>query len=80
MSFFRHEGGEGKLVGESLGGWIAGLYRGGDRWRRPLDTSGEAGACRCGGLKQDKPIPDLNPSSLAAMRGMMKRFSMIRAG
>src|SRR5258708_27992071 len=23
------------------------------------------------GLKQDKPIPDLNPSSLAAMRGMM---------
>jgi pimeloyl-ACP methyl ester carboxylesterase len=24
------------------------------------------------GLKQDKPIPDLNPSSLAAMRGLME--------
>jgi pimeloyl-ACP methyl ester carboxylesterase len=24
------------------------------------------------GLKQDKPIPDLNPSSLAAMRGVME--------
>jgi len=32
------------------------------------------------GLKQDTPIPDLNPSSLAAMRSVMEAFFMTQAG
>src|SRR5258708_9001372 len=60
------------LVGESLGGWIAALY--------VAEIGGGAHMIRveklvlvdAAGLKQDKPIPDLNPSSLAAMRGLME--------
>jgi pimeloyl-ACP methyl ester carboxylesterase len=60
------------LVGESLGGWIAGLYVaeiGGGAHLIPVERLVLVDAA---GLKQDKPIPDLNPSSLAAMRGLME--------
>ncbi len=60
------------LMGESLGGWIAGLYVaeiGGGAHLIPIEKLVLVDAA---GLKQDKPIPDLNPSSLAAMRGMME--------
>src|SRR4029077_6431503 len=60
------------LVGESLGGWIAGLYVaeiGGGAHLIPVEKLVFVDAA---GLKQDKPIPDLNPSSLAAMRGLME--------
>jgi len=60
------------LVGESLGGWIAALYVaeiGGGAHLIPVDRLVLVDAA---GLKQDQPIPDLNPSSLAAMRGVME--------
>src|SRR5260370_6121170 len=60
------------LVGESLGGWIAALYVaevGGGAHLTPADKLVLVDAA---GLKQDTPIPDLNPSSLAAMRGVME--------
>ncbi len=60
------------LVGESLGGWIAALYVaeiGGGAHLTPADKLVLVDAA---GLKQDQPIPDLNPSSLAAMRGVME--------
>jgi len=60
------------LVGASLGGWIAGLYAaeiGGGAHLIPVEKLVLVDAA---GLKQDKPIPDLNPSSLAAMRGVME--------
>src|SRR5712671_7750529 len=60
------------LVGESLGGWIAALYVaeiGGGAHLIPVERLVLVDAA---GLKQDQPIPDLNPSSLAAMRGLME--------
>jgi len=60
------------LVGESLGGWIAGLYvaeMGGGAHVIPVEKLVLVDA---GGLKQDQPLPDLNPSSLPAMRGLME--------
>jgi pimeloyl-ACP methyl ester carboxylesterase len=60
------------LVGESLGGWIAALYAaeiGGGAHLIPVEKLVLVDAA---GLKQDQPIPDLNPSSLAAMRGVME--------
>jgi pimeloyl-ACP methyl ester carboxylesterase len=60
------------LVGESLGGWIAALYAvelSGGAHLVPVEKLVLVDAA---GLKQEKPIPDLNPSSLAAMRGMME--------
>jgi pimeloyl-ACP methyl ester carboxylesterase len=60
------------IVGESMGGWIAGLYAAelsGGAHLIPLEKLVLVDAA---GLKQDKPIPDLNPSSLAAMRGLME--------
>src|SRR5438477_3148080 len=60
------------LVGESLGGWIAALYAaeiGGSAHLIPVEKLALVDAA---GLKQDTPIPDLNPSSLAAMRGVME--------
>src|SRR5437016_4698385 len=60
------------LVGESLGGWIAGLYVaeiGGGAHLIPVEKLVLVDAA---GLKQDKPAPDLNPSSLTAMRGLME--------
>jgi len=60
------------LVGESLGGWIAALYVaeiGGGAHLIPVEKLVLVDAA---GLKQEQPIPDLNPSSLAAMRGVME--------
>jgi triacylglycerol lipase len=60
------------LVGESLGGWIAGLYAaeiGDGAHLIPLEKLVLVDA---GGLKQEQPLPDLNPSSLTAMRGVME--------
>ena len=60
------------LVGESLGGWIAALYVveiGGGAHLIPVEKLVLVDAA---GLKQETPIPDLNPSSLAAMRGVME--------
>ena len=60
------------LVGESLGGWIAGLYAtelSGGAHLIPVEKLVLVDAA---GLKQDRPIPDLNPSSLTAMRGLME--------
>lgn len=60
------------LMGESLGGWISALYA--------LEFSGGAHLIPveklvlvdAAGLKQDKPIPNLNPSTLADMRKVME--------
>jgi pimeloyl-ACP methyl ester carboxylesterase len=60
------------LVGESLGGWISAMYT--------LETSSDAHMVPveklvlvdAAGLKQDKPIPDLNPSSLASERKLLQ--------
>src|SRR3989475_1090017 len=60
------------LVGESLGGWIAGLYAAeisSGEHLIPVETLVLVDAA---GLKQDKPIADLNPSSLAGVRGLME--------
>ncbi len=60
------------LVGESLGGWIAALYAvelSGGVHLIPVEKLVLVDAA---GLKQDKAIPDLNPSSLAAMRALME--------
>ena len=60
------------LMGESLGGWISALYVveiSGGAHMVPVEKLVLVDAA---GLKQDKPIPDLNPSTLAAMRGMME--------
>src|SRR5260370_33668825 len=57
------------LVGESLGGWIAGLYvaeMGGGAHLIPVEQLVLVDAA---GLKEDKPSPDLNPRCLAAMSG-----------
>jgi pimeloyl-ACP methyl ester carboxylesterase len=60
------------LMGESLGGWISALY--------VVEFSGGAKLVPverlvlvdAAGLKQDKPIPNLNPSTLADMRKVME--------
>jgi len=60
------------LMGESLGGWISAMYS--------LEAAGDAHMTRveklvlvdAGGLKQDKPIPDLNPSTLAGEKKLMQ--------
>src|SRR5260370_14182356 len=60
------------LVGESLGGWIAGLYVAEISGGAHLIPVEKLVLVDAAGLKQDKPIPDLNPSSLAAMHGMVE--------
>lgn len=60
------------LVGESLGGWISALYAvelGDGAHLTPIDRLVLVDAA---GLKQDTAIPNLNPSSLATMRGVME--------
>jgi pimeloyl-ACP methyl ester carboxylesterase len=60
------------LVGESLGGWIAALYVaeiGSGAHLVPVEKLVLVDAA---GLKQEQPIPDLNPSSLPAMRGVLE--------
>ena len=60
------------LVGESLGGWIAGLYVAEIASGAHLIPVERLVLVDAAGLKQDTPIPDLNPSSLAAMRRVME--------
>jgi pimeloyl-ACP methyl ester carboxylesterase len=60
------------MMGESLGGWISALYalelsEGGHLV--PIEKLVLVDAA---GLKQDKPIPNLNPSTLADMRKVME--------
>ena len=60
------------LMGESLGGWISALYSlemSNDAHMVPVDKLVLVDAA---GLKQDKPIPDLNPSTLEAERQLMQ--------
>jgi pimeloyl-ACP methyl ester carboxylesterase len=74
LNEFLHELGVQKasLMGESLGGWISALY--------VIEVSGGAHLVPveklvlvdAAGLKQDKPIPNLNPSTLADMRKLME--------
>jgi pimeloyl-ACP methyl ester carboxylesterase len=60
------------FVGESLGGWICGLYAAEISGGAHLIPIEKLVLVDAAGLKQDKPIPDLNPSSLAAMRALMQ--------
>jgi pimeloyl-ACP methyl ester carboxylesterase len=60
------------LVGESLGGWITALYTAEISGGAHLIPVEKLVMVDAAGLKQDTPIPDLNPSSLAAMRGVME--------
>ena len=60
------------LVGESLGGWIAALYVAEMGGGAHLIAVEKLVLVDAAGLKQDKPIPNLNPSSLADMRTMME--------
>jgi pimeloyl-ACP methyl ester carboxylesterase len=60
------------LVGESLGGWICGLYAAEITGGAHLIPVEKLVLVDAAGLKQDKPIPDLNPSSLAGMRALMQ--------
>lgn len=60
------------LVGESLGGWIAALdvaEIGGGAHLIPVERLVLVDAA---GLKQEQPVPNLNPSSLQGMRTMME--------
>jgi pimeloyl-ACP methyl ester carboxylesterase len=60
------------LVGESLGGWISALYAVELADGAHLIPMEKLVLVDAAGLKQDTPIPNLNPSSLAAMRGLME--------
>ena len=60
------------LVGESLGGWISALYTlesASDKHMIPVEKLVLVDAA---GLRQDKPIPDLNPSTLVAERKLLQ--------
>ena len=60
------------LIGESLGGWISALYTleaSTDKHMVPVERLVLVDAA---GLKQDKPIPDLNPSTSAAQRKVLQ--------
>ena len=60
------------LVGESLGGWISALYAVELADGARLIPMERLVLVDAAGLKQDTPIPNLNPSSLATMRGVME--------
>jgi pimeloyl-ACP methyl ester carboxylesterase len=60
------------LVGESLGGWICGLYAAEITGGAQLIPVEKLVLVDAAGLKQERPIPDLNPSSLAGMRALMQ--------
>jgi pimeloyl-ACP methyl ester carboxylesterase len=60
------------LIGESLGGWISALYTleaESDKHMIPVEKLLLVDAA---GLQQDKPIPDLNPSTLVAERKLLQ--------
>jgi pimeloyl-ACP methyl ester carboxylesterase len=60
------------LVGESLGGWISALYAAELGDGAHLTALDKLVLVDAAGLKQDASTPNLNPSSLAAMRGVME--------
>ena len=60
------------LVGESLGGWISALYAVELGDGAHLTAVEKLVLVDAAGLKPDAPIPNLNPSSLASMRGVME--------
>jgi pimeloyl-ACP methyl ester carboxylesterase len=60
------------LVGESLGGWIAALYVSEISGGAHLIPVEKLVLVDAAGLKQEAPIPNLNPSSLQGMRTMME--------
>jgi pimeloyl-ACP methyl ester carboxylesterase len=60
------------LVGESLGGWIAGLYVAEMSGGAHLIAVDKLVLADAAGLQQDKAVPNLNPSSLADMRAMIE--------
>lgn len=60
------------LVGHSLGGWIAALYAAELSGGTHLVPVEKLVLLDAGGLKHDTPIPNLNPSSLAATRALME--------
>ncbi len=60
------------LVGESLGGWIAALYTAEISGGAHLIPVEKLVLVDAAGLKQDAPIPNLNPSSLQGMKVMME--------
>ena len=60
------------LVGESLGGWICGLYAAEITGGAHLIPVEKLVLVDAAGLKQERPIPDLNPSSLQGMRALMQ--------
>jgi pimeloyl-ACP methyl ester carboxylesterase len=60
------------LMGESLGGWISALYTleaASDTHMVPVEKLVLVDAA---GLKQEKPIPDLNPSTLGSERRLLE--------
>jgi pimeloyl-ACP methyl ester carboxylesterase len=60
------------LVGESLGGWISALYSleaSNDAHMVPVEKLVLVDAA---GLQQSKPIPDLNPSTLASEKNLLQ--------
>src|SRR6266404_5373015 len=60
------------LMGESLGGWIAALYAAEVSGGAHLVPVEKLVLVDAAGLQQDKPIPNLNPSTLADMRKLLE--------
>jgi pimeloyl-ACP methyl ester carboxylesterase len=60
------------LMGESLGGWISAKYTAQASSDTQMVAVEKLVLVDAAGLKQDRPIPDLNPSSLASQRNLLK--------
>ena len=60
------------LIGESLGGWISAQYVSEISTDKHMIAVDKLVLVDAAGLRQEKPIPDLNPSTLAGMRKLME--------
>jgi len=60
------------FMGESLGGWISALYAAEISGGAHLIPMEKLVLVDAAGLQQDKPIPNLNPSTLADMRKLLE--------
>jgi pimeloyl-ACP methyl ester carboxylesterase len=60
------------FMGESLGGWISAMYALEFSQGAHMVPVEKLVLVDAAGLQQDKPIPNLNPSTLAAMRGVLE--------
>jgi pimeloyl-ACP methyl ester carboxylesterase len=60
------------FMGESLGGWISALYAAEISGGAHLVPVEKLVLVDAAGLQQDKPIPNLNPSTLADMRKLLE--------